>query len=131
MKDLIVKFDLNNLSWNVSEIQQEGVVLSKSYFNIEQDYETRSYDNVKYGVNITVDGVIIQHENFDEIVDITIPTKLEIKKTIPLLLQPEKVHEVIFWVEVNGDRHTYSYVTSTVTPKNPPEPILAPDYELN
>ena len=131
MKDLIVKFDLNNLSWNVTEIEQESPVIHTAYLTIEQDYETRSYDNVKYGVNITVDGVIIQHEIFDEMVDTTIPTKLEIKKTIPLLLQPEKVHEVIFWVEVNGDRHTYSYVTSTLTPKDPPEPILAPDYDLN
>lgn len=128
MKDLSVKFNLNNLSWTVVEEDQEGAIISKAYFKITQEHQTRSYENVSFGVDVIIDGKNVQHEEFTETVDVSIPTQLDINKTIPLLLQSEKVHEIIFWVDVGDGRHTYSYVTSTVTPL---EPILVPDYELN
>ena len=131
MKNLIVKFDLDNLSWNVTEIEQQSPVIHTAYLTIEHNSINRSYQNIKYGVNIFVEGNNIQHDIFEEAVDISIPTKLEIKKTIPLLLQPEKIHDITFLIEVDSDRYNYSYISSTVTPKDPSEPILAPDYELN
>lgn len=129
MKDLDVKFDLNDLSWKVTEVDKDPVtILDKAYFTIRQNPESRSYSNVKFGLSILADNKVVQTESFDQDVDTSVPTMLEIKRDIPLLLKPESVNDVTFWLEVNNERYTYSYIISTVTPI---EPNLGPDYVLN